>query len=102
MRKLWGMLAHLQGSILNAEKPGGSLDVSGTTIKRDIDYLEGAFLVRRLPPFFINAGKLLVKSPKVYINDSGILHHLLRIFSEKELLNNPSVVLPGKVMLCHK
>ncbi len=91
MRKLWGMLAHLQGSILNAEKLGGSMDVSGTTIKRYIDYLEGAFLIRRLPPFYVNVGKRLVKSPKVYINDSGILHHLLRISSEKELLNNPGV-----------
>ncbi|WP_317897317.1 ATP-binding protein [Aurantibacillus circumpalustris] len=91
MRKLWGMLAHLQGGILNAEKLGSSLDVSGTTIKRYIDYLEGAFLIRRLPPYFVNVGKRLVKSPKVYINDSGILHHLLRIGSEKELLNNPSV-----------
>jgi len=91
MRKLWGMLAHLQGGILNAEKLGSSLDVSGTTIKRYIDYLEGAFLIRRLPPYFVNVGKRLVKSPKIYINDSGILHHLLRIFSEKELLNNPNV-----------
>ena len=91
MRKLWGMLAHLQGGILNAEKLGSSLDVSGTTIKRYIDYLEGAFLIKRLPPYFVNVGKRLVKSPKVYINDSGILHHLLRIGSEKELMNSPSV-----------
>ncbi len=90
MRKLWAMLAHLHGTPLNAERLGGSLDVTGTTVKRYLDYLEGAFLIRRLPPYYVNSGKRLVKSPKVYINDSGILHHLLRIGSEKELLGHPS------------
>jgi len=91
MRKLWGMLAHMHGGILNAEQLGGSLDATGTTVKRYIDYLEGAFLVRRLPPYFTNAGKRLIKSPKIYISDTGILHHLLRINSEKELINHPQV-----------
>ncbi len=91
MRKLWGMLAYMHGNILNAQQLGGSLDVTGTTVKRYIDFLEGAFLVRRLPPFYANVGKRLVKSPKIYINDSGILHHLMRVFNERELLNSPYV-----------
>jgi uncharacterized protein len=89
MRKLWSMLAHLQGGILNAEKLGSSLDITGTTVKRYLDHLEGAFIIKRLPPFFVNLGKRLVKAPKVYINDSGILHHLLRLENEKELMHHP-------------
>ncbi|MDP2387267.1 MAG: ATP-binding protein [Bacteroidota bacterium] len=91
MRKLWGMLAHTHGNLLNAEQLGSSLGVTGTTVKRYLDYLEGAFLIKRLPPYFVNIGKRLVKSPKVYINDSGILHHLLRIENEQELMSHPSV-----------
>ena len=91
MRKLWTMLAHLHGGILNAEKLGSSLDITGTTVKRYLDYLEGAFIITRLQPFFVNIGKRLVKAPKIYITDSGILHHLLNIDNEKELLNHPGV-----------
>ncbi len=91
MRKLWQMLAHVHGSILNAENLGNSLDITGTTLKRYIDFLEGAFIIKRLPPFFINQGKRLVKTPKVYINDSGILHFLLNLHSEKELVNHPKL-----------
>jgi predicted AAA+ superfamily ATPase len=90
MRKLWTMLAHLQGAILNSEKIASSLDVTGTTVKRYLDYLEGAFIIHRLQPFFVNIGKRLVKAPKIYINDSGLLHALLRIETEKELLANPA------------
>ena len=89
MRKLWSMLAHLQGSILNAEKLGSSLDITGTTVKRYLNYLEGAFIIKRLQPFFVNLGKRLVKAPKIYINDTGILHHLLRLENEKELMHHP-------------
>jgi uncharacterized protein len=89
MRKLWSMLAHLQGNILNAEKIGGSLDITGTTVKRYLDFLEGAFIITRLQPYFVNLGKRLVKAPKIYINDSGLLHHLLHIVNEKELLAHP-------------
>ena len=91
MRKLWSMLAHLQGGILNAEKLGGSLDITGTTVKRYLDYLEAAFIITRLQPYFINIGKRLVKAPKIYINDSGILHFLLQLQNEKELTSHPSV-----------
>ncbi len=91
MRRLWRMLAHMNGAILNAENVGNSLDISGTTLKRYIDFLEGAFIIRRLPPFFKNSGKRLIKAPKVYINDSGILHFLLDIHSEKDIVNHPSI-----------
>lgn len=91
MRKLWQMLAHLHGNILNAENLGNSLDITGTTLKRYLDFLEGAFMIRRLPPFFVNVGKRLVKAPKIYINDSGILHFLLNLHSENELINHPAL-----------
>jgi uncharacterized protein len=91
MRKLWSMLAHLQGSVLNAENLGSSLGVTGTTTKRYLDYLEAAFIITRLQPYFINIGKRLVKAPKIYINDTGILHYLLRLQNEKDLTSHPSV-----------
>ena len=91
MRKLWTMLAHLHGTILNAESVGRSLDITGTTLKRYLDYLEGAFIIHRLPAFYTNIGKRLVKASKVYINDSGILHFLLNIHSDKELQTLPSL-----------
>ncbi|MBK6953854.1 MAG: ATP-binding protein [Crocinitomicaceae bacterium] len=91
MRKIWGMLAHLHGTIINVEQLGASSNVTGTTVKRYLDYLEGAFLIYRLPPFFSNVGKRLVKSPKIYITDTGILHRLLRIDSEKNLLSHPAL-----------
>lgn len=91
MRKLWSMLAHLQGSILNAEKLGSSLDITGTTVKRYLDYLQAAFIITKLQPYYVNIGKRLVKAPKVYINDSGILHYLLRVNNEKELAGHPGV-----------
>ena len=91
MRKLWQMLAHVHGNILHAENLGNSLDITGTTLKRYVDFLEGAFIIKRLPPFFKNHGKRLVKAPKIYINDSGILHFLLNLHTEKELVNHPGL-----------
>ena len=91
MRKLWMMLAHVHGNILNAEAIGRSLDITGTTLKRYLDYLEGAFIITRLPAFYVSISKRLVKAPKVYINDSGILHFLLSVHTEKELHNSPSL-----------
>ncbi len=90
MRKLWTMMAHVNGSILNAESLGRSLDITGTTLKKYLDYLEAAFIIKKLPPFYVNIGKRLVKSPKLYINDSGILHFLLNIHTEKELYSHPA------------
>ncbi len=85
LRKLLIMMAGIQGSILNMEMLSRSMGVSGTSIARYLDFLEKSFLIRRLPPFYINIKKRLVKSPKIYIRDTGILHSLLGIKSFKLL-----------------
>ena len=87
--KLWRMVGHLSGNLLNMQTLGASLGVNGTTIKRYLDFMESAYLIRRLPPFATNLKKRLVKTPKVYIRDTGILHQLLGIPSFFELSGNP-------------
>ena len=91
MFKLWRMLAHHHSGIWNANSFSKGLDVSPTTVNRYLDYLEGAFMIRKLMPFFINTKKRLVKSPKVYIRDSGLLHYLLDIQKAKDLPFHPVV-----------
>lgn len=90
MRRLLTMLAHQHGGLLNASALGSSLGVSHHTLLRHVDVLEAVYLVRRLPPYFRNIGKRLTKAPKVYLRDSGLLHHLLNISSTQELANHPS------------
>ncbi len=90
MRRLLTMLAHQHGGLLNASALGGSLGVSHHTLLRHLDVLEAIYLLRRLPPYFRNVGKRLTKSPKVYVRDSGLLHHLLNISSAEELANHPA------------
>jgi len=85
IQNFWQMLSHYHGGIWNAHVFAGSLGVTAPTVRRFLDYMEGAFLVRRLPPWFVNAKKRLVKSPKVYLRDSGILHALLNIDETNEL-----------------
>jgi hypothetical protein len=89
LRRLLTMLAHSQGGLLNASQLGNSLDVSYHTVMRYLDILEQTFLVRRLTPFFRNVGKRLRKSPKVYLRDTGLLHHLLNITTLGELDEHP-------------
>ncbi|MFT5241283.1 MAG: putative AAA+ superfamily ATPase [Candidatus Promineifilaceae bacterium] len=89
MFRFWQMLAHFHGSLLNASKIGQSLDVSHNTVKKYLDILEQTFMARVLRPFEGNLKKRLVKSPKVYVRDSGILHALLEIDSMSELYGNP-------------
>jgi hypothetical protein len=79
LRRLWTMLANGQGSILNASRLASSLGISSPTVSRYIDLLVDLLLVRRLQPYHANLGKRLVKSPKLYIRDSGVLHALLAI-----------------------
>ncbi len=79
MRRLWIMLAHYHGNVLNYSEFARSLALSDTTIRRYIDMLEGAFMVRCLKPWYVNIKKRQVKSPKIYIRDSGLLHTLLDI-----------------------
>ena len=89
LRRFWTMLAHEQGGLLNAAKLAGSLGVSGQSIARYLDLLVDLMLVRRLPPWHSNAGKRLVKSPKVYIRDPGLAHALLGIETIEDLLGHP-------------
>jgi len=77
--RLWTMLAHEQGTLLNQSRLAASLGVSSQTVGRYIDLLSDLLLVRRLPPCLVNVGKRLVKSPKVYIRDSGLVHALLNL-----------------------
>lgn len=90
MRRLLTMLAHQQGGLSNTAALGASLGVSHHTAARHIDVLQSIHLVRRLPPYFRNVGKRLTKAPKLYLRDSGLLHHLLNIGSHDELDNHPA------------
>lgn len=83
------MLAHLHGGLLNASDLGRSLGVTYHTVGHYLDILEGHFLIRRLQPWAANLGKRLVKTPKIYVRDSGLLHYLLGIRSERDLLQSP-------------
>jgi uncharacterized protein len=90
LRRFWQMLAQLQGQLFNASQLGLSLGgASHTTATRYLDLLVDTMMVRRLPPHFSNIGKRLVKSPKVYLRDSGVLHALLGIASVQDLQGHP-------------
>lgn len=91
LERLWIMLAHNQGGLLNASQLARNLGVSSQAISNYIDLLCDLLLVRRLPPFHINIGKRLVKSPKIYVRDSGLVHTLLGIETFDELLGHPVV-----------
>lgn len=89
--RLWKMCAHVHGSLLNASKLADSLGVSSHTIRSYVDLLEHTFMIRVLLPDTPNLKKRLVKSPKIYIRDSGILHALLDIRTHDDLLSHPIV-----------
>jgi predicted AAA+ superfamily ATPase len=89
LRRLLTMLAAQQGGLLNLSAIGNSLGVNYHTVQHGLDLLEGVFLIRRLPPYFRNIRKRLVKSPRVFIRDSGLLHHLLNISTPHDLDNHP-------------
>ena len=89
LERLWIMLAHSQGQLLNASKLAGSLSVSAPTVTSYIDLLVDLLLVRRLQPLYVNTKKRLVKSPRVYVRDSGITHALLGIADYNQLSGNP-------------
>jgi len=89
--RFWKMCAHVHGSLLNASKLADSLGVSSHTVRSYIDLLEQTFMLRVLLPDEPNLKKRLVKSPKIYIRDSGILHALLDILSHDDLLSHPIV-----------
>ncbi len=87
--RFWTMLAHTQGELLNNAKLASSLGVKGVTVSRYLDLMVGLLLVRRLEPWYGNVKKRLVKSPRTYIRDSGILHTLLQIPDYERLLGHP-------------
>lgn len=89
LRRFWTMLAHVQGGMLNAAQLARGLGVDGKTVARYLDLLVDLLLVRRLPPLHANVGKRLVRSPKVYVRDSGIVHALLGLDDRDAVLGHP-------------
>ncbi|MCY4049427.1 MAG: ATP-binding protein [Hyphomicrobiales bacterium] len=88
LRRLWTMLAHLQGETVNYSNVANNLEVDRKTINHYIDILIGLFLIRRIEPLHVNVKKRLVKLPRYYVRDSGILHRLLNIENHNALLSN--------------
>lgn len=89
MRRLWTMLAHRQGALLNASELGRALGISSPTVSRYLEALEDLMLLRRLPPWSQHRGKRLVRSPRIYWRDSGLLHALLDIPDREALFGHP-------------
>ena len=89
IRRLWVMLAHLQGASVNVAQLARNLDIDVKTVNRYMEILIGLFMFRRLPPWYFNAGKRLTKSPKWYVRDSGLLHVLIGISGKEALLAHP-------------
>jgi len=98
LRRLWTMLAHHQGGLLNTAQFARNLGVDAKTAAGYLDLLVDLLIVRRLPPWHANLGKRLVKSPKVYVRDSGLVHALLNIPDKETLLSHPVV---GQSWECH-
>ena len=89
LRRFWTMLAHNQGQLFNAARIAGSIGVSGVTVGRYLDLMVDLLLVRRLSPWMSNLGKRLVRSPKVYVRDCGLVHALLNIGTQDALFGHP-------------
>jgi predicted AAA+ superfamily ATPase len=91
LRRFWTMLAHAQGGLFNAAALARSLSVDGKTISRYLDLMVDLLLVRRLPPYHANVRKRLVKAPKIYVRDTGLVHTLLQLDALDALVGHPSV-----------
>lgn len=87
--RFWSLLAHYHGQVWNAAEAARTLEVSQSTARRYVDLLQDLFMVRQLQPWFANLGKRQVKSPKIYLRDTGLLHYLLGIRTEQELSLHP-------------
>ena len=87
--RFWNMLAHYHGQVWNAAEPARALGIGESTVRRYLDVLQTVFMVRQLQPWHENLGKRQVKSPKIYFHDTGLLHQLLGIRSEFDLLTHP-------------
>jgi len=90
MRRFWRMVAHLHGQLFNASSIAASMGVSSPTVTRYLDHLVQSLMLRRLEPFHANLGKRLVKSPKIYVRDSGLLHYLLGMRNVHDLMGHPN------------
>ncbi len=91
MGRLWKMVAHYHGQNINASELSRSLEMSSPTVKRYLDILSGAFMLRQLQPWFENIKKRQVKTPKIYYRDTGLLHHQLGIKTHHDLMGHPTV-----------
>ncbi len=91
LQRFWTMVAHYHGQTWNAAEPARALGVSESTCRRYLDLLSDSLMVRRLQPWHANLSKRQVKSPKVYVRDSGLLHQLLGVDTEKALLSHPKL-----------
>ena len=91
LQRFWGMLAHYHGRLFNASEIGRSLGVSDHTARRYLDLLAATFMIREVRPWFYNTKKRIIKTPKIYFRDSGILHALLSVENKKGLLAHPQL-----------
>lgn len=91
LRRFWNMVAHYHGQIWNAAELARALAVNESTVRRYLDLMTGVFMIRQLPPWFENLGKRQVKAPKIYVRDTGLLHALLGIASQRDLEHHPKV-----------
>lgn len=91
LRRFWMMLAHYHGQVINFSEISQSFGISDMTVKKYIDILENTFMVRVLQPWYANLGKRLIKRPKIYLRDSGLLHRLLSISDTRQLLTHPKL-----------
>ena len=91
LQRFWTMLAHYHGKVWNAAEPARALGVSESTTRRYLDLLTDALMIRQLQPWHANLGKRQVKAPKVYVRDTGLLHHLLGIDTAKALVSHPKL-----------
>jgi predicted AAA+ superfamily ATPase len=89
VRRFWSMVAHYHGQVWNSAEPARSLGVSEPTVRRYLDFMTGADLVRQLQPWFENLGRRQVRSPRAYIRDSGLLHALFNLGSLDGVLAHP-------------
>jgi uncharacterized protein len=89
LQRFWAMIAHYHGQVWSSAEPARSLSIGETSIRRYLDLLTDVFMIRQLKPWHSNIVKRQIKSPKIYFRDSGLLHYLLGIKTEKELLEHP-------------
>ena len=91
LRRFWSMLAHYHGQIWNAAEIARAFGIASSTVRRYLDLLTSTFVVRQLPPWFENLGKRQVKTPKIYVADSGMLHTLLEVSTRDDLERHPKI-----------